>query len=183
MTVYNLPYCNYDRVARLAAKLRKTFPNDHKLIHGAYHKAGLLKENQNGGYVLRVHPLRKFFKTQLMASGVQSDYVNYMMGHTVGIYHDIQSKGVEFLRNIYAAAGLSIRPRSNYSKIDMLKDILTSWGLEPEKILTKEALAEPHRTYAGPDEREREQICLLGLALRDSLKRELLASLNFPKPG
>jgi len=150
----------------------------YKLIHGAYHKAGLLKENQNGGYVLRVHSLRKFFKTQLMASGVQSDYVDYMMGHTVDVYHDIQSKGVEFLRNIYASAGLSIRPRSNYSKIDMLKDIVRSWGLEPEKILTREALAEPHRTYVGPDEREKEQIRLLGLALRDSLKKELLVSIN-----
>ena len=117
-----------------------------------------------------------------MASGVQSDYVDYMMGHTVDVYHDIQSKGIEFLRNIYASAGLSISPRSNYSKIDMLKDIVRSWGLEPEKILTREALAEPHRTYVGPDEREKEQIRLLGIALRDSLKRELLASLNFPNP-
>jgi len=57
-----------------------------------------------------------------------------------------------------------------------------SWGLEPEKILTREASAEPHRTYVGPDEREKEQIRLLGLTLRDSLKRELLASLNFPSP-
>jgi site-specific recombinase XerD len=154
----------------------------YKLIHGQYHKAGLLKKNHGGGYSFRVHSLRKFFKTQLMASGVQSDYVDYMMGHTVDVYHDVQSKGIEFLRNIYASAGLSISPRSNYSKIDMLKDIVRSWGLEPEKILTREALAEPHRTYVGPDEREKEQIRLLGLALRDSLKRELLASLNFPNP-
>jgi len=154
----------------------------YKVIHGAYHKAGLLEENQNGGYVLRVHSLRKFFKTQLMASGVQSDYVDYMMGHTVDVYHDIQSRGVEFLRNIYAAAGLSIKPRSSYTKIDMLKDIVRSWGLEPEKILTREALAEPHRTYVGSEEREKEQIRLLGLALRDSLKKELLASFSFPKP-
>jgi len=113
-----------------------------------------------------------------MALGVQGDYVDYMMGHTVSTYHDIQSKGVEFLRNIYASAALSIKPRNHYTKIDMLKEMMRAWGLEPEKILTSEALAEPHRTYGSPEEREKEEIRLLGLALRDSLKKELLASLN-----
>jgi len=150
----------------------------YKLIHGLYHKAGLLKQNHNGGYDLHVHSIRKFFKTQLMALGVQSDYIDYMMGHTVDTYHDIQSKGVEFLRNIYAAASLSIRPKSHYTKIDMLKEMVRAWGLEPEKILADGALAESHRSYASPEEREKEGIRLLGLSLRDSLKKELLASLN-----
>jgi site-specific recombinase XerD len=155
----------------------------YKLIHGHYHKAGLLRSNENGGYDLRVHSLRKFFKTQLMALGVQSDYIDYMMGHTVDTYHDIQSKGIEFLRNLYASAGLSIRPRSHYTKIDMLKEMIRAWGLEPEKILTSEALAEPHRAYASQEEREKEEIRFLGLALRDSIKKELLASLNSPSPS
>jgi intergrase/recombinase len=34
-------------------------------------------------YELGVHSLRKYFKTQLLALGVQPDYVDYMMGHTV----------------------------------------------------------------------------------------------------
>jgi site-specific recombinase XerD len=148
----------------------------YKLIHGLYHKAGLLKKDNHGGYDLRVHSLRKFFKTQLMALGVQSDYIDYMMGHTVSTYHDIQSKGVEFLRNIYSSAGLSIKPRDHYSKIDMLKEMLRAWGLEPEKILTGEALAEPHRTYVTPEEREKEEIRLLGLALKESLRKDLLAN-------
>ncbi len=155
----------------------------YKLIHGLYHKAGLLERNHNGGYTLRVHSLRKFFKTQLMALGLQSDYIDYMMGHSVNIYHDIQSKGVEWLRNIYASAGLSIRPRSHYSKIDMLKEIARAWGLEPEKILTSKALAQPHRTYASPEERDSEQVHLLASALRDSLKKELTANLNFQSPS
>ena len=77
----------------------------YKLIHGLYFEAGLLKAGQNGGYDLRVHSIRKFFKTQLMALGIQSDYVDYMMGHTVDTYHDIQSKGVEFLRGLYTKRG------------------------------------------------------------------------------
>jgi hypothetical protein len=152
----------------------------YKLVHGLYDKAGLLNKTEKGGYDLRVHSLRKFFKTQLMALGVQSDYVDYMMGHTVSTYHDIQSKGVEFLRSVYASAGLSAKPRAGVSKIDMLKEMMRAWGLEPEKILTREALAEPHRACVGPEEREKEDIRLLGAAMRESLKRELLASLSSP---
>jgi len=125
------------------------------------------------------HSLRKYFKTQLMALGVQPDYIDYMMGHTVDTYHDIQSKGAEFLRNIYAGAALSIRPRTHYTKIDIIKEMVRAWGLQPEKILTSEALAEPHRIYASLEEREKQEIRILSLALRDSLKKELLDSLDF----
>lgn len=106
-----------------------------------------------------------------MALGVQLDYIDYMMGHTVSTYHDIQSKGVEFLRNIYSSAGLSIKSRPHYSKIDMLKEMMRAWGLEPEKILTREALAEPHRCYVSSEEREKQEIRLLCLALRQSQER------------
>jgi len=53
-----------------------------------------------------------------------------MMGHTIDIYHDIQSLGVEKLRNVYAASGLSIRPKNRISKIDALKEN-SSVGDEP----------------------------------------------------
>ena len=150
----------------------------YKLVHGLYHKAGLLRKDDNGGYDLRVHSLRKFFKTQLMALGVQPDYVDYMMGHAVDTYHDIQSKGIEFLRNLYASSALSIRPQSRYTKIDMLKEMMRAWGLEPEKILTREALSEPHRAYAGTKEREDEELRILSMALRENIKNEVLANVN-----
>jgi hypothetical protein len=108
-------------------------------------KAGLLKPNRGRVYDLKVHSIRKFFNTQLMTLGVQPDYVDYMMGHTIGTYHDIQMKGIEFLRNVYAASGLSIRPKTKVSKIEMLKTVARGMGLDPEKIPTREALAEPHR--------------------------------------
>jgi site-specific recombinase XerD len=147
----------------------------YKMIHGLYHEAGLLRKDGNGGYDLRVHSIRKFFKTQLMALGIQPDYVDYMMGHTVDVYHDIQSKGIEFLRNVYASAGLSIKPKTRHTKIDMLKEMMRAWGLEPEKILTSEALAEPHRIYTTREECEDNEMRLLGLALKDHIKKELLA--------
>ena len=109
-----------------------------------------------------------------MALGVQSDYVDHMMGHTVDTYHDIESKGIEFLRNVYASAGLSIKPRSQVSKIDMVKEFIRGMGMNPEEILTRQTMAEPHRIYATSQEQEENQIRALCVAFKDSLKRELL---------
>jgi hypothetical protein len=111
-----------------------------------------------------------------MASGVQSDYVDYMMGHTVSTYHDIQSKGIEFLRNIYASAALSIKPRIQASKIEMVKEFVRGLGLNPEEILSKKAFSEPHRSYVTSQEREEDQIRALCLAFKETLKKELSTS-------
>ena len=78
-----------------------------KIVHELYVKADLIKQHIGRMYDLRTHSLRKYFKTQLLALGVQPDYVDYMMGHTVDTYHDIQMKGFDFLRNIYSASGTS----------------------------------------------------------------------------
>jgi len=64
----------------------------------------------------------------MLALGVQPDYVDYMMGHTLGSYHDIQMKRMEFLRTIYAASGLSVRPKTKVSKVEALKEIIRAWG-------------------------------------------------------
>jgi site-specific recombinase XerD len=148
----------------------------YQLVHGLYFKAGLLKPNNGKGYDLHVHSLRKFFKTQLMALGIQSDYIDYMMGHTVDTYNDIESKGIEFLRNIYASAGLSIKPRAQVSKVEMVKEFIRGLGMNPEEILTRQTMAEPHRIYARNEEREEDQIRALCLAFKESLKKELTAS-------
>lgn len=110
-----------------------------------------------------------------MALGVQSDYIDYMMGHTIDTYHDIQMKGVEFLRNVYAASGLSIRPKTKVSKIEMLKTVVRGMDLDPEKILTREALAEPHRIFALTSEREDYEVKVLGKELKQMLKKEFLS--------
>jgi len=121
----------------------------HKILHELYVKAGLLPKKPAGRLELRVHSIRKFFRTQLVALGVQTDYIEYMMGHTISTYHDIQMKGIEYLRGIYAASGLSIKPKTRLSKIDALKEIIRAWGLNPEEILTREALTKPNATVIG----------------------------------
>lgn len=152
----------------------------YKLVHTLYSQVGLLKQNNSGGYDLRVHSLRKYFKTQMMALGVQPDYIDYMMGHTVDTYHDIQSKGIEFLRNIYATAGLSIAPKQKGWELDALKAFARGLGLEPEKVLTQAAFAEPHRVYITAEDHEQAQTKALSMAIKELIKKELLSSEKFP---
>ena len=117
--------------------------------------------------------IRKYFKTHLLSLGVKGDYVDYMMGHTIDVYHDIQMKGIEYLPRVYAASGLCITPKTQTSKIDALKEIIRAWGLNPEEVLTKEAMSKPHRTIIDPQELENKQIKLLCNALKTEMKKEL----------
>ena len=57
-------------------------------------------------YSVRTHSLRKFFRTQLSAAKIDTEIIEYMMGHTIDTYEDVQSLGIETLRNLYASAGL-----------------------------------------------------------------------------
>ncbi|MCJ7614426.1 hypothetical protein MUO71_06675, partial [Candidatus Bathyarchaeota archaeon] len=147
----------------------------YNLVHNLYFKAGLLKRNSGGSYTLKVHSIRKFFKTQLLALGVQADYVDYMMGHTIDVYHDIQMNGIEYLRNVYRASGLAITPKTQNSKIEALKEIIRAWGLNPEEILTRKAMSKPHRTILVPQDLENNQIKILCDALKTEIKKELIS--------
>jgi site-specific recombinase XerD len=138
-------------------------------VHNLYFKARLLKKSYGSSYTLRVHSIRKYFKTQLLALGVQSDYVDYMMGHTIDVYHDIQMNGIDYLRNIYRSSGLSIRPKAQTSKMGALKEIIRAWGLNPEEILTREALSKPHRTVISPPEYENIELKILCNALKEAM--------------
>jgi hypothetical protein len=114
----------------------------------------------------------------MAALGVQTDYIEYLMGHTISTYHDTQMKGIEFLRGVYAASGLSIKPKTKPSRIEILKEMVRALGLNPEEILTKEALTMPHRTVitAGM-EADQNQINMLVNALKQKLKQEITAEI------
>jgi integrase len=146
----------------------------HQLIHELYQKAGLIPQKSLGRrYDLRVHSFRKFFRTQLAALGTPTDYIEYMMGHTISTYHDLEMKGIEYLRGIYSASALSIKPKTRVSKIDALKEIIRAWGLNPEEILTKEALARPNATVIGRERLEERQLHQLSIALKGELLKEI----------
>ena len=151
----------------------------HKLVHDLYVKAGLIQVKPFARrYDLRTHSIRKFFRTQMAALGVDRDYIEYMMGHTISTYHDIKMKGIEFLRSIYIASGLSIKPKTRVSKIDALKEIIRAWGMNPEEILTRQALTEPHRTIIDRSQMEQSQIQQLSIALKQQLLKELRENPN-----
>jgi len=109
----------------------------------------------------------------MAALGVDRDYIEYKIGHTISTYHGIKMKGVEFLRGIYIASGLSIKPKTRVSKIDALKEIIRAWGLNPEEILTRQALTEPHRTVIDRSQVEESQIHQLSIALKQQLLKEI----------
>ena len=52
-----------------------------------------------------------------------------MMGHTISTYNDICMKGIEYLRNLYAASGLCIRPKTKITKIERIKMFVESLSL------------------------------------------------------
>lgn len=125
-------------------------------------------------YAVRPHSLRKFFRTHMAALGVQTDCIEYMMGHTISTYHDVQMKGIEFLRSIYVASGLCIRQKTKPSRMETLKEMIRAFGMKPGQILTKEAVSMPNRTVIVTDkDAEEGQLDTLLRALRYELKKEL----------
>lgn len=57
-------------------------------------------------------------------------------------------------------------------KVEALKEIIRAWGLNPEKILTREAIAHEATTYLGFEQKENTQLKTLSKVLRDLIRRE-----------
>ena len=123
-------------------------------------------------YSVRTHSLRKFFRTQMSAVKLDSEIINYMMGHTVDTYEDVQSLGVETLRNMYSSAGLAIRPKTQANRITQLKEIIRAWGQNPEEILTRDALLRGNITETS-DQTQNHQLSILAEQLKELIKKEV----------
>ncbi|MGB9023701.1 MAG: site-specific integrase [Candidatus Bathyarchaeia archaeon] len=146
----------------------------HRIVHDLLLKSGLIRPQAQRRYALRPHSIRKFFRTQLAALGVNTDYIDYMMGHKLDTYADVKMLGIEKLRQIYARSGFCIKPKTEISKLEMLKEFTRSLGLDPERILVKDALAEPHRIIVSSEDEGRAQFEALGQALKEWIRREAL---------
>jgi hypothetical protein len=133
-------------------------------IHKLFVKANLIQRGTKKCFDLRPHSIRNYFRTQLGSiSTIPTDYIEYMMGHTISTYNDVRMKGIDFLRNLHASSGLSIRPKAKISKIEQLKTIIEARGMNPNEILNREALTMPHTTLVDP---EQEEIKVLNQALK-----------------
>ena len=93
-----------------------------------------------------------------------------MLGHKVDRYHDIEMMGLDFLRNAYHASGISIRPKTCMNKMERLKEMIRAFGMNPEQILTKQALTMTETTHITPENQMQE----LSNALKTMLKKEIL---------
>jgi len=134
----------------------------YDVVHQLYFKAGLLVSSSGSykDYDLKVHSVRKFFRTEMSARGVERDYIDFMMGHKVCNYHDIKMKGVEYLRGIYLTSGIGIQPKIRLNKIDVLKEIMCAWGLNPEELLTRKALEQSQATAINQNQPKNQQFPL-----------------------
>ncbi|MCW4038521.1 MAG: site-specific integrase [Candidatus Bathyarchaeota archaeon] len=139
------------------------------LVHKLLFRASIIVKGEAKRYCVRPHSIRKYFKTQLeYLRTIPTEYIEYMMGHRISIYNSI---AVEQLRNLYASSGLSIRPKTQLSKIERLKMFAESLGLNPDEVLTRDALVKPHRTVVDPESRKIE-------VLNDALKHAILMELR-----
>ncbi len=157
-------------------KVRSVTPRViYHVINSLYRRAGLVSRRGSGRtrYQLWAHSIRKYFRTQLAALGMPTDYIEYMMGHRISTYHDIRMKGIEFLRNVYASSGLSIRSKTKITRLQILEQMVSAWGMDPNKVVVKEAFAEPHRVFVSPYDREENQMKVLSNALKEMMRKEL----------
>jgi site-specific recombinase XerD len=123
-------------------------------------------------YTIRTHSLRKYFRTQMSSLKIDTEIINYMMGHTIDTYEDVQSLGIETLRNMYTAAGLVIRQKTQVNKISQIKEIIRAWGENPEEILSKDALMRGNITETQ-DKIENHQLTILADQLKQLIKKEV----------
>ncbi len=119
---------------------------------------------------LRVHSLRYYFRTRLTALGAPPEYVEYWFGHKNKLYNDVKSTGEEFHRNLYRKADLSITPRAQASRLDLLKQLVTSFGYNPDEVLRND-LTGPHRIVIGADTEESD-IAKLARVLRQAILQQ-----------
>ncbi len=143
-----------------------------KIVHTLAVNAQVAKKLPNSWmYNVRTHSLRKFFRTQLSTAKIDSEIVEYMMGHTINTYEDVQSLGIETLRNLYASAGLAIRSKTKTNRIEELKVIIRAWGGNPEEFLSRDALIRGNITETQ-DQTQNHQLSILAEELKQIIRKE-----------
>jgi len=143
-----------------------------KIVHDLAVSTNVSKKLPNSWmYSVRTHSLRKFFRSQLSTAKIDTEIVEYMMGHTINTYEDVQSLGIETLRNLYSTAGLAIRPKTQVNRIEQLKEIIRAWGGNPEEILSKDALIRGNITETH-DQTQNRQLSILAENLKQIIRKE-----------
>jgi len=155
-----------DRVLGVTEKTIRT------IVHNLVNTQVAKKLPNSWMYSVRTHSLRKFFRSQLSTAKIDAEIVEYMMGHTVSTYTDIQSLGIETLRNLYVTAGLTIRPKTQMNRVEQLKEIIRAWGKNPEEFLTRDALIRGNITETQ-EQQQNHQLSTLTEQLKQIIREEI----------
>lgn len=94
------------------------------------------------------------------------------LGTSLTLMGKAEMKGVEFLRNVYASAGLSIRPKTKMGQIEALKEIIRAWGMNPERVLAREALTQGATVYVNSETRMTNEVQILSRTLRELIQQD-----------
>jgi len=88
-------------------------------------------------YRYSIHSLRKFFKTQMLARGVEGALVDFWMGHVTDAYTRFRDMDVDWMRNKYLSANLRIREAKTDERQlkELLKSIVRQYGYDPERFI------------------------------------------------
>ncbi len=98
-------------------------------------------------------------------------HANFRISLALTTYEGVQSLGIKTLRNIYAAAGLAIKPKTKVNRLEQLKEIIRSWGENPEEILSKDAFTRSNQSL--PIDIESHQLQILTSELRQIIRKEV----------
>ncbi len=53
-----------------------------------------------------------------------------------------------------------------------MKAIIRAWGMNPEQMLTREALSQPAASYIKPEDQENRQLQILTETLKELIRKE-----------
>ena len=71
------------------------------------------------------------------------------------------------------AAGLAIRPKTKVNRIEQLKEIIRSWGENPEEILSKDVLVRSNQTVETDEQFHSHQLSVLATELKQIIRKEV----------
>ncbi|MDQ1280663.1 MAG: hypothetical protein QG670_1926 [Thermoproteota archaeon] len=149
----------------------------HRLISRLYAKTNMRRAigGKRIRYDLRAHSIRKYFRTQLGSSTkILLNYVVYLMGHIVSTYNNIEMKGIDYLRGLYAISELSIRQKEKADIYEFVEDILKGKGYDSNNELLRRAIAKSHRTVCSPVNPGEERKSAIRNGFMEMLRKEFL---------
>jgi hypothetical protein len=71
----------------------------------------------------------------------------------------------------YTTSGFSIKPKTQVNKVEILKEVIRALGMNPEQLLTREALSQGAVTYRTADEYEDHQLKVLSEQLKQLIRQ------------